>query len=87
VVPDAVPDLPGEIKPRPFVFKNVNDAQALFTVAKTPGVQLVEDILSNMAERSMAKVMAQRDGLCEVLVQTQSTGDGASYLRDFQGMS
>jgi hypothetical protein len=40
-----------------------------------------------VAERGMAQVVAERDGLCEVLVETQSTGDGASYLRYFQGMS
>ena len=39
-----------------------------------------------MAERRVPQVVAERDGLGQVLVEPKGAGDGARYLRHFQGM-
>ena len=46
----------------------------------------VESFLADVAERGMTEVVAQPDGLYQVLVQPQGAGDGARDLRDLPGV-
>ena len=41
---------------------------------------MVKLTLASMAKRGVAKIMGQCEGLCEILVQPKSPGDGAGHL-------
>jgi hypothetical protein len=81
---DAVPYFFGEIKAFASLFKKIHHAEALFVVLETAGVYLSEDVLAGVAERGMAQVVRQGDGLGEVLVEPQGARDGARYLADLE---
>ena len=46
----------------------------------------VERSLPRVAERRMAQIVAERDGLGQVLIQAQCAGNCACDLRDLQRM-
>ena len=48
--------------------------------------QLVQHRLPRVAKGSVAQVVAQSDGFCEILVKPQTPSDGAGDLADLQGM-
>ncbi len=48
--------------------------------------ELVQRRLSGVPERRVAQVVAQGNGLCQVLVQAQGPGDGPGDLRDLEGV-
>ena len=66
----------------------VHDPQALQVVLEAAVLAhaIVQRVLPGMAERGMAQVVGQGDGLDQVLVQPQATGDGAAELGDLQRM-
>ena len=53
---------------------------------ETAGQQLVEDSFSRMAERRMAEIVTQGDGLGKVFIELQGFGNGAGDLGYFQGV-
>ena len=55
-------------------------------MGKPAGAEPVERALARMAERRVPKVVAERDGFGQVLVEAQGAGDGAGDLADFQRM-
>ena len=63
-------------------------AQALGVVVETAMIPQasVERALPGMAERRMAEIVRQRQGLGEVLVEPELARDGAGDLRHFQRM-
>ena len=81
---DAVADFPAEVEARAVFFQLVDDAQALPVVGKPAGAQAVQRALARVAKRRVAQVMAERDGLGQILIEAQRPGDGARDLADFQ---
>ena len=64
----------------------LDDSETLLAVAEALRAEMVELILTYMAEGCMAQVVAQGDGLRQVLVEIQSPGNGAGYLSNLQGV-
>ena len=84
VAEDAVQDLEGEVEPPPLLFQPVQEPHPLDAVEKgADAVGLAEareDALPVVAEGGVADVVAQGDGLQEVLVQAEKLADGAGDL-------
>ena len=83
--------LPGEVQPRELgitLFQYLDDAQALLVMFESAVRlhHLIHRSLACMAKRRVTQVMGQRNGLGEILIQAQATGDRASDLRHLQGM-
>ena len=53
-------------------------------MGKAAGAQAVQRALPRVAKGGMAQVVAQGDGLGQILVQPQGASDGAGDLRDLQ---
>ena len=70
-------------RPCPIPFELLNYAKAMARVGETGGVQLVDLILSYVTERGVAEVVAERDGLRQVLVEVERAGYGPGDLGDF----
>ncbi len=88
---DAVPHLPGQVQPPALLFQAIDHAQALLAVPEPAvrhelAIDLVERRFAGVTERRVAEVVAERDRLGEVLIEPQRAGDGASDLRDFEGV-
>ena len=83
---DAVAHLPGQVQALAVLFQILYHPQALAIMGKPAGAQPVEGPFPRMTKRRVAQIMAQGDGLGEVLIQAQGTGHGAGDLADFQGM-
>ena len=84
VAEDPVQDLEGEVKPPPLLFQPVQEPHSLDAVQKgADPVRLAEarqDALAVVPEGRVADVVAQRDGLQEVLVQPEKLADGPGDL-------
>src|SRR5580765_3103075 len=81
---DSVADFPREIQPAAIVPQDIHDAQALLVVLEAAGSQLVEDTLAGVAEGRVAEIVAERDGLGQLLVEVQHLRDRAGDLGDLQ---
>ena len=81
---DAVAHLPGQVEAPAVFFQEIHHPQALAVVGKATGAQTVQRALPRVAKGGMAQVVAQGDGLGQILVQPQGAGDGAGDLRDLQ---
>ena len=85
MVEDAVPDLPGEVQARPGL-QAVDDAERLLVVAEAPAEELGQHVLAEMPEGRVAQVVAEADGLDQVLVELEGAGDGPGDLGDLEGV-
>ena len=95
-MPTGAPDFPFEcfampsrtsqvrFRPAAVVLEHVDDAQALLVVVEPARHQRVEDALAGVAERRVPEVVAERDGLGQLLVQPQHLGDGPGDLRHLE---
>jgi hypothetical protein len=91
VLDDAFQGLPGEIEPiegRIPALDRGHDPQRLSVVveAAEAGEAGIQGPLARMAERRVAEVVGERQGLGKILVQAQRAGERAGDLGDFQGM-
>ena len=86
VADDAVAHLPGEVQPLALLFQPVHHPQRLLVVGEAPGHDGVEQPLSGVAEGGVAQVVAQGDGLGQVLVQGEGPSDGPGDAVDLQGV-
>ena len=86
VVHDAVAHLPREVEPGTVVLEVLDDAQRLLVVAERPPEEGRERLLAEVAEGRVAQVVAERDGLGEVLVEAQGARARAGDLRDVERM-
>ena len=77
---DSVPDLLGKIHTGAIFFQNIHCPKALLIVAESLRTDPVEGSLSCMPEGCMSKIMAQRNGFRQVLVQTQRFRNGPCVL-------
>ena len=68
VADDAVAHLPGEVQALALLLQPVHHPQGLLVVGEAPGHDGVEQPLSGVAEGGVAQVVAQGDGLSQVLV-------------------
>src|SRR6185503_10138568 len=84
VLGDAVAHFPREVESLAVVLELVDDAQALLVVVETAGHQRPDHALAGVAERRVAEIVSERDGLGQLLVQAQDLGDGARDLRDLE---
>ena len=88
---DAFERLPGQVEPRKATVAGLqfgHHPQALLVVieaACVPG-QPVEGLFAGVAERWVAEVVGQRDGLRQVLVDAQRPGDRLGHLSDLEGV-
>ena len=99
VVQDAVAHLGGKVEPPPVVLDALHHAQTLLVMpilggylgrrhidAAVAGQASRQGGLARMAEGGMPQVMAERDGLRQVLVEPERAGYAARYLRNLKGM-
>ena len=83
---DAVPDLEGQVEPLAVVLELLDDAQALVGVVEAVGQELAQRLLAGVAERGVAEVVAQGDGLGQVLVEAEGLGDRPGDLGDLEAV-
>ena len=86
-----VEHLAGEIQAgetRIAAFEELHDPQRLGVVIEAPlvGEQLVENILAGVPQRGMADVVGHRQGLDEILVEGQRSGERAGDARHLEGV-
>ncbi len=85
VVEDADARLVAEVQAAAVALDAVDDAQALLIVPEADaGIDRVERALSRVAERRVAEVVPETDGLGEVLVEFERAGDRAREPRDLE---
>ncbi len=77
---DALARLGGEVEAGAVVLEQIDDPQRLLVVAEAVGEERRELLLAGVAERRVAEVVAEADGLREVFVQVQRAGDGPGDL-------
>ena len=88
---DPVPRFASQVeagKVRIGAFECVHDAEGLDVVLEPAVVphQVVQHLLSRVAEGGVAEVVGQRDRLGEVLVEAERPGDRPRDLRDLEGV-
>jgi hypothetical protein len=81
---DAVAHFPAQIESAPVALQHVHDAKALLVVAETRPARACRAPAPPRAERRVAQVVPEGDGLGELFVQPQHLGDGAGDLRDLE---
>ena len=81
---DTVANLPREVESTPVVLEHVHDAQALLVVPEPSGHERVEHALAGVAERRMTQIVAERDRLGQLFVQSKHLRDRARDLRDLE---
>ncbi len=84
VARDAVAHLPRQVEPVAVVLEHVDDPQALLVVVEAAGDEVVEHALAGMPERRVPQIVAERDGLGELLVEPEHLGDAAGDLRHLE---
>ena len=57
--------------------EHVDDPQALLVVVEATGNQIVDNTLPRVPERRVPEIVAERDGLGQLLVQLQHLRDAA----------
>ena len=83
---DAVAHFPGQVQSGSLLLQPLHHPQGLPEVGEAAGHDGVEQPLSRVAEGGVAQIVAQGDGLGQVLVQRQPPGDGPGNAADLQGV-
>ena len=83
---NAVADLCGQIQTMTVPLQAVHHAQALLVVTEAILQEMIQRPFSDMAERGVPEIMPQGDGLCQILVQAQGTGQRPRHLGHLEGM-
>ena len=66
--------LKGKVQPLTVLFQDIHGTHALFAVFKTKRADTVQRPLSCMAEGGMPQIMAQGNGLHQILIQPKRFG-------------
>ena len=64
----------------PVLFQHLHNAHALLIVGESVLAYLIQYVFTGMAEGRVPQIMAQRNGLCQALIEPQGLGYGAGYL-------
>jgi hypothetical protein len=83
---DAVAHFPRQVEPAPLVLEDVDYPQALLVVVESARNEIVEDALAGMAERCVAQIVTEGNGLGELLVEPQHLGYAPGDLRYLERM-
>ena len=88
---DGLPDLPGQVQSIEFAvafFQHVHHPQGVGIVVETSmvGHQLIESILTGVAEGRVPEIMRERNRLDKILVQSKGPGYRTRNLRNLEGM-
>ena len=88
---DPLPDLPGQVEPgerRVAVLEVLDDPEGLAVVIEPAviGEALGQDVLAEMPERRVPEVVRERQGLDQVLVQTERARDRPPDLADLDAV-
>ena len=86
MVQDAVPDLPGQVQASAVPFQLIHHAKALLVVPEGATEEGRERLLAQVPERGMPQIVAQRDGLGQILVQPQGPGGRPGDLGHLERM-
>jgi hypothetical protein len=67
-----------------LALEHIDDAQRLLVMFEAAVVRhaIGQRVLAGVSERAVPEIVGERDGLGEVLVETECSGDGARDLRD-----
>ena len=76
----------GQIQTRTVIFQHIHHPQALLIVAKRLTQAVRQRAFTGVAEGGVAQIMAQGNGLRQILIQRQRSGDGSADPGDLQGM-
>src|ERR1700689_391681 len=92
VLDDALADAEGEIEAAVggvALFEVLDDAEGVDVVVEAAAVTAeagVKSTLAGVAEGGVADVVDEGEGFCEVFVEAEFGGGGASDLRDLDGV-
>ena len=75
-----------QVQAAAFLLEDIDYAEALLVVLEAAGKRRVEGTLSGVAERRVTEVMAESNGLRQVLVHTEGAGYCPRNLRDLERM-
>jgi hypothetical protein len=88
VVEDAVAHLVGEVEPAAAALEVLDHPQGVLVVVESPTKTLLQRVgqrlLTRVSEGRMAEVVAERDRLCQVLVEPERTRHGARDARHLE---
>ena len=85
VTKNAVADVIGQVETASVPFQVIDDAQALLVVAEA-GEGFRQGRFTGVAEGGVTEIVAETDGLDEVLIEAERPTDGAGDLRHFEGV-
>ena len=86
VIQDTVAHLLCEVQTPAVLFQHLDDTDTLLDVRESLMAEAVQHMLAAVSERGMAEIMAEGDGLDEVLVQAKCLAEGTGNLADLQGV-
>ena len=75
MIQDTVPDFPCQIQSPASFFQLLHNSDTLFLMGKTFTENLIQCPLPGMTERRMSQIMSKCDGLCQIFIQPQRTGN------------
>ena len=85
VTKNAVADGKGQVETAPVPFQVIDDAKTLLVVPEA-GERFGQGRLTGVAEGGVTEIVAETDGLDEVLVEEERPTDGAGDLRHLEGV-
>ena len=85
MVHNAIPDLFCKVQPRAAPFQVFHHPEALLIMGEMPQ-QLGHGSLAGMTKGSMTNIMAQGNGISQILVKLQGPGYGPGNLGDLQAV-
>ena len=86
VIQNTVPHFLGQIQPSALLFQTFHYADALLAVFKSVRTNSGKRPLPGMSEGRMSQIVAQCNGLCQILIETQRLRYGSGVLGNLQGM-
>ena len=87
MIKDPISHFFSEVHARAVLFQQINRAKALLMVLKSFGTDTVKRPLAGVSKWCVSQVMPKRDGLHQVLIETQCLSNCPGILQDFKRMS
>ena len=88
---DAFTDIPSQVEAGTrgiFFFEDFDDPEALCVMIEAPLSlhEAVQFLLSGVTAGGVPEIMGQRDGFCEIFIETKGPGEGAADGGDLDGV-